>query len=182
MKVNNRFISNPVTHQDIRFLQTSADTSGKLLEMESTYHSCSTEPPSHHHPFQTEEFTIVQGEMNIRLNGMVRELKEGDVLRIPKNTPHSMWNSKALPAVVNWRVMPALETEMLLKNMTGLAVDGKTNARGMPGTLQLALTANRFSDELRLSGIPFIVQKLIFILLTPLALLRGLRAVYAKYS
>ena len=41
-------ISNQVTGQSIRFLQTAKDSSEKLLEMESTFQAHSAEPISHY--------------------------------------------------------------------------------------------------------------------------------------
>ena len=58
MAFKNKVIRNPQTKQDIKFLQTSSDTDGKLLEMESTYHAFSKEPAPHYHPFQAEDFTV----------------------------------------------------------------------------------------------------------------------------
>src|SRR5690349_21932381 len=127
MAFKNKEISNPVTGQSIRFLQTSKDTEGVLLEMESVYSAKSQEPVEHYHPFQDEDFLVTEGEITVRINGDQRILKPGDRLHIPRNVGHSMWNSSASKAVVNWQVIPALETEYLLETTFGLARDGKTD-------------------------------------------------------
>lgn len=52
MAFKGKVIANPVTGQQIKFVQTAKDTGGKLLEMESVYAPASKEPPPHYHPCQ----------------------------------------------------------------------------------------------------------------------------------
>lgn len=149
--------------------------------MESIYHAASKEPVAHYHPFQDEDFTVLEGQLTVRINGAVRALKAGDTLHIPKNAVHSMWNASTDKTVVNWKVRPALDTEYLLETGTGLAADGKLSKNGQPPLLQVALLAQRFSSCFRLAKPPFAIQKLLFAALAPVARLRGYRAVFQKY-
>lgn len=181
MAIKNKTLRNPKTKQDIRFLQTGKDTNGKLLEMEATYNGHSKEPAPHYHPNQIEDFTVIAGTLTVRMDGKLILLKKGDTLHIPKNKIHSMWNSSNSKTVVNWKVQPALHTENLFETANGLAMDGKTNDDGMPNLLQVALMANHYADVFRLSKPPFIIQKILFILLTPFAYLLGYRPSYKKY-
>jgi quercetin dioxygenase-like cupin family protein len=181
MAYKNKFISNPVIGQDILFLQTAKDTDGFLLEMESTYNALSQEPPQHYHPYQEEDFTVLSGEISVRIDGKVKVLKAGETLHIEKNKPHSMWNNTNSKTTVNWKVCPAMSTEYLLETGMGLANDGKISKKGMPGILQVALLASRFSSVYRLVKPPLIIQKIVFTLLMPFAYLFGYRATYDKY-
>lgn len=181
MAVKGKTISNPVTGQSIRFLQTKNSSGGRLLEMESEYCAGSVEPAPHYHPAQAEDFRIISGEMKIRLAGKLLTLRAGDVLHIPANKVHSMWNEGQASAVVNWQVRPAMDTEYLLETTFGLANAGKTDARGMPGILQVSLTAGKFTKVFRITKPPFIVQKVLFSILAPVARLKGLRAWYPEY-
>jgi quercetin dioxygenase-like cupin family protein len=181
MAIRNKIIQNPGSGQDIRFLRTARDTNGFLLEMETSWKPVSTEPPMHYHPSQSEDFKIITGELTVRINGVLEVLKPGDTLHIPPRTAHAMWNSSGEKTVANWKVQPAKNMEQLLETGMGLAKDGKVNKNGMPGILQVALIANRFSGVFRLSSPPFFIQRLVFLLLTPIAWLAGYRAVYKKY-
>jgi quercetin dioxygenase-like cupin family protein len=181
MAIKNKTVANPITGQSIKFLQTANSTLGQLLEMETTYKAHSTEPASHYHPYQTEDFTVISGEVTVRINGELKTLKAGDQLNIPPNSIHAMWNTSDQPAKVNWQVRPAMETEYLLETTFGLAADGKVNKKGMPSILQVALSVNRYNKVFRLSKPPFIVQKIVFTLLSPFAYLSGRRATYKKY-
>ncbi len=181
MAFKNKQISNPKTRQDIKFLQTAKDTDGKMLEMEATYNSHSKEPAAHYHPFQVEDFTVLSGQLTVRMDGQLKILIQGDTLHIPINKVHSMWNDTDGKTIVNWKVQPAMDTDNLLETATGLAIDGKTNDDGMPNILQVALMANKYSDVFRLSKPPFAVQKILFIILTPFSYLFGYRPTYKKY-
>ena len=181
MAIKNKVVSNPKTGQDIRFIRTSKDTNGEILEMESTYRAHSKAPAAHYHPYQEEDFVVVTGEVTVSIRGQLKVLRQGDKLNIPPNTVHSMWNESDSVAVVNWKVQPAMNTEFLLEMVNGLAGDGKTNAAGMPNILQVALMVNNFTDEFRLSKPPFIIQKILFLILTPFAYLSGYKPVYRKY-
>jgi hypothetical protein len=92
-----------------------------------------------------------------------------------------MWNTTSEAASVNWKVIPAMDSEFLFETITGLANDNKTDAQGKPSMLQLVLTANKFSAVFRSAKPPFFIQKIIFYLLTPIAYLAGKKPVYKKY-
>jgi len=181
MAYRNKTIFNPKTLVEIKFLQTANDTNGQLLEMEAGYNAHSNEPAEHYHPYQAEDFTVLSGELTVRIDGQIKVLKQGDSLHIPKTKVHSMWNNSQNKTVVNWKVQPAMNTADLLQTASGLANDGKTNKKGMPTLLQVALMANKYAKEFRLSKPPFAIQKILFIMLTPFAYLLGYRPTYKKY-
>jgi quercetin dioxygenase-like cupin family protein len=180
MAYKGKQVFNPQTGQHIRFLKTAKHTSGQLLEMETTYDPFSKEPFTHYHPQQEEDFTVIAGELTVKINGELRILKAGDTLHVPQRTHHAMWNNSSQTTVVNWQVRPALDTEYLLETANGLAADGKINA-AKPNLLQTAILLNKFGQVFRLSKPPAAVQKILFCLLTPFAWLAGYRAVYRKY-
>lgn len=181
MAYKNKTITNSKTGQTIKFLQTAQDTGGRLLEMESTFRAHTTEPPLHYHPYQDEKFIIISGQLTVRLNGEIKIFAAGDQFHIPKKMVHAMWNESASPAVVNWQISPALKTEMFFENTFGLANDGRTNEKGMPNILQVSLLVNKYDDFFRLSKPPFLIQKIVFSILAPVAYLAGYRSAYKKY-
>ena len=181
MAYKGKVIRNPKTGQEIKFLQTCADTDGALLELQSTYHVSSSEPPLHLHPLQEELFTLEAGELTVRINGITRVLTKGEPLRVKENTPHAMWNASTGDTVVNWKVLPALNTEYFLETIMGLAVDGKTDKIGRPSIFQIALLSKKYSNVFRLAKPAYAIQKIIFSLLAPFAYVSGYRSDYKKY-
>jgi quercetin dioxygenase-like cupin family protein len=99
--------------------------------MDATCDPHSNEPAAHYHPHQVEDFSILIGELMVKMDGQLKILKQGDTLHIPVNKVHAMWNATDNKTVVNWKVRPALGTEYLLETSTGLSLDGKTK-NGMP--------------------------------------------------
>lgn len=181
MAYKNKTIWNPTTGQTIRFLKTAVETNGRFLEMESTFGTHSNEPPLHYHPCQDESFTVLSGELVVKINGQTKRFGAGTKFEVPRNTSHAMWNDSSLPVIVHWKVTPALNTENFFENTMGLAMDGKTNAKGMPNILQIALIAKKYDNIFRLSKPAFLVQRIIFSILTPFAYLAGYRSSYDKY-
>jgi quercetin dioxygenase-like cupin family protein len=174
-------LRNPVTGQSIIFLQTRRDTNGTMLEMETSYAPGSPEPPLHYHPAQQEYFQVLAGELTVRVHGVEKVLHTGDSLHISANVPHAMWNAGTTHTIVNWKVLPAMQTEYLLETISGLACDGKTNASGMPSLPQAALLLGHFSREFRLTRPPYAVQWLVFKIIGSIARLRGLKPFYTQH-
>lgn len=162
MAYKDKIIRNPVTGQCIRFLQTSCDTEGKLLEMESTFAPHSLEPLLHYHPKQHETFTVQEGSLYVRMNGKVNVLMPEAVSEIPANTPHSMWNGSGTKTVVNWKVEPALSTKYFLETGMELAARVRVKNNGLPCLLQNALLAEKYKNVFRLASTSFMVQRVIF--------------------
>jgi quercetin dioxygenase-like cupin family protein len=173
-----KIIHNTKTGHEYVILRTASDTKGELLEMEVTYLPNSAEPPAHFHPVQTEHFQVYSGEMKVRMSGQVQVFKAGDCFTVPPNTPHSIWNSGAQKALLNWRIIPALQSERFFETLAGLANAGKTDEKGVPGLLQIAVTMQYFKREFRLVKPSVRVQKIAFGLLSLVAGWLGYRAVY----
>ena len=79
-------------------------------------------------------------------------------------------------------VTPALQFEQLLETMFALANDGKTNRKGLPNPLQLAVVANHHFDDVRLPFPPAWLQKLGLIAGAPFGRLLGYRPVYVPVA
>lgn len=164
-------IVNPAARMRLRFVRTTADTGGELLEVEATYDPRSVEPLVHFHPHQDERFAILAGKMRARLGDAERELRPGETLEIPRGTRHSMWNDGAEEARVRWETRPALRTEQFFETAFGLAAQGKIGEKGPRNPLLGASLLHKFRDEYRVTNPPAPVQA---VLLPPLAALARL--------
>ena len=181
MAFKNKIITNKKTGLELKFLQTAQDTKGKLLEMMSTYPAHSTMPSLHYHPRQEEWFTVVSGELIIQLGRETIILREGDSIKIPKKMLHSMWNGSEYPTVVNWKVLPALETEFFFETIHGLANDNQSNKNGIPNFFHAVRLALKYKDVFRLASPPWIIQQIFLAIIFPLALIFGSKEDYSKY-
>lgn len=181
MAYPNKIIRNAETGQAIRFIRTSRDTAGQLLEMEATFRAGSSHPPAHYHPHQDEDFSVVAGELTVQIGQELTTLRQGDHLHIPRNTIHVMWNQSAADTVVNWQVRPALDTEFLFETIFGLSNESHSNGRGSIPFLHKAVLARRFSSELRLARPSQLIQKVVFGLVALITPSLGYRAKHEVY-
>ena len=78
-------------------------------------------------------------------------------------------------------IEPAARFEAAIRNVFCLAQDGKTDAQGMPHFLQLALFAQEFDEVIRFTRLPRPLQRLLFLVLAPLARWRGYQRNYPEY-
>jgi quercetin dioxygenase-like cupin family protein len=135
----------------------------------------------HIHPNSTECFTVVRGELRLRLNGKEQSVQPGNRVVITPNTPHDWWNAGTETAYVILEVDPGQRFEAMIRNLFGLASDGKTDDTGRPSLLQAALLGREFDDVIRFTSPPRVIQRPLFAALAPIARIRGLRGSYPQY-
>ena len=182
MAIAGDVLENPKSSQRIIFRKKASDTGGELLEVESVYTKPTpARPPVHYHPHQEERFEVLSGRLNVLVDGKERTLEEGEVLTIPPGISHEMWAEEA-GIRVNWQTRPAMRTEEFFETIWGLAKDGKTNEKGVPNLLKVAVIADEYADEFRLASPPLFVQRALFAILAPVGKLLGYRARYPEYS
>ena len=153
-------IVNPVTGERLVFELTSHDTDGAYTLFDTYVEPGGSVASAHVHPYQTEIFTVIEGRLGVKRAGDRLELGPGEVALIDPGTPHSFWNAGDETLRFRAEVRPALQFESLIETMFGLAADGKTNRKGMPGPLRLAVVANHHFDVVRLPLVPQALQKL----------------------
>ena len=159
-------IENPVSGECITFTQTSADTCGELLAFDMTLSVDGHVPGAHVHPEQEERFEIVAGTMTFRMNGKRVVAGPGEVVVVPAGARHRFANGGEEEVQVRVEVRPALKMEELLENTVALAKEGKTNRKGMPKPVHLALFVTEYEREVRA---PFPPPALVRALMAPLA-------------
>ena len=106
-------------------------------------------------------------------------LEQGESAVVEAGTPHKFWNAGDEPVMFHCVVSPALQFESLIESMFGLARDGKTNRKGMPNPLRLAVIALAHFDTVRLPFPPAWLQKAGLVLGAPIGRGLGYRPTYA---
>ena len=172
-------IENPVSGERITFTQTAADTGGELLAFDMTLSVDGHVPGAHVHPAQEERFEIVSGTMKFRMNGKKIVAGPGDASWCPPARVHKFANGGDEPVQVRVEVLPALKMEDLLDNTVALATEGKTNRKGMPKPLHLALFVREYEREVRA---PFPPPAVVNALMAPLAAIGRARGHAERYA
>ena len=171
-------IENPVTGERIVFHKTSRETGGEAVEIEVYVRPGGVVAAGHVHPFQSERFEVISGRIGMKLGRRKLEAGPNDIVVVEPGTPHKFWNAGEDELHFVAVVKPALQFERLLETMFGLAVDGKTNRKGMPNPLRLAVIAKAHFDVVRLPFPPAPLQRLGLAVGAPLGRLAGYEPTY----
>ena len=171
-------IENPVTGERMLFLETSADTNGEYVLVQVTVQPNGFVAAAHMHPYQTERFEIESGTIAFKVNGKEIVAGPGETVVVPAKSSHKFWNAGETEAVFVCEVRPALQFERLLQTMFALANDGKTNRKGMPNPLRLAVIARANFDTVRLPLVPGWMQRTALAAGAPLGRLLGYEPTY----
>jgi quercetin dioxygenase-like cupin family protein len=171
-------IENTATGERLTFLATSADTDGEAVVVETIVEPGGAVAAAHVHPAQTERFAVAEGTLGLKLRGEKLTLGPGEVVIVEAGTPHKFWNAGDKPVRFVCEIRPALQFESLVETMFALAADGKTNRKGMPNLLRLAVIANAHFDTVRLPFPPAVLQRIGLALGAPVGRAVGYHPVY----
>jgi len=172
---------NPVTGERVVVRVGTEESGGDLLVADLYVRPGGAVAGEHVHTRIEEWFTVVGGRVGFRLDGLESIAPHNERLHVPVGVAHDWWNAGEDEAHVVVEVAPGARFEAMIKNLYGLAQDGKTNKKGMPNLLQAALFAREFDDVLRFTKPPRSVQKILFVALAPIARLMGYRGSYCRY-
>jgi quercetin dioxygenase-like cupin family protein len=173
-------IENPVTGERIVFRQTSAETNGEAVVIECFVRPSGFVAKPHVHPFQSERFEVLAGSLMFRIDGQDLPAGPGDRVLVSAGRKHQFWNAGDEEAHFRCEIRPALAFERLIETMFSLAQAGKTNRKGMPNPLRLAVIARAHFDTVRLPFPPAWMQRFGLALGSPLGRLVGYRATYEQ--
>ena len=182
MAFSGRVLDNPISGERITFRKTAADTDGDLLAIDLELSPDGHVPGAHVHPLQEERFEVVNGVMKFRRGLRTVIARAGDIVVVPPGTTHRFANFGSEPAHVRVEVRPALRMEELFETTVALAREGRTDKRGMPRPLDLALFMSTFEAEVRAPFAPASAMRALMAPLTWMARRRGLDARYRKPS
>ena len=168
-------LENPVTGERIIFHRTSADTAGEYVLVETIVRPDGFVAAAHVHPNQTERFEVLEGRLGLTVGGKDIVALPGDVACASPGTPHRFRNLGNGDVRFLCEVRPALAFESLIETMFTLAAEGKTNRRGLPNPLRLAVVAQAHFDTVRLPFPPDVLQRMALAVGAPLGRALGYR-------
>jgi mannose-6-phosphate isomerase-like protein (cupin superfamily) len=172
---------NPVTGERATILLGTHETRGDRLVVELELRGAGFGSAPHVHPSIHERLTVVSGRVGIMVQGVISIAEPGTKIEIAPGVPHRFWNAGIVAAKLRLDIKPAKRFEAFIRNMIGLAQDGKTDSMGMPTLLQLAAIATEFDDVIRFLSPPRLLQRLMFPVLVPIAAMRGYKGSYGEY-
>ena len=173
---------NPVTHERARLVELPWQNPEGCVVAELTASVGSRVAGEHRHPSMLERFTVVQGELTVRLDGVTSILVEGQTSEVRPGHWHDWWNAADVDALVRVEAKPGERFMHGIETLFGLARLGHTNAKGMPNALQLAMFGREFADTVQFRSPPPAAQRVLFALLSLVAGPLGYRGTYPQLS
>ena len=173
---------NPITRERAVIRIGTEESGGEMLVADMNVSPGGRVAAEHVHPILDEWFTVLSGRVGFRINGRESAAEIGRRLHVTPGTVHDWWNAGEDEAHVVVEVSPATRFEEAISTTFGLAREGKTNAKGMPNLLQLALLSREFEDVLYFTKPPRAVQKALFAVLAPVARLLGYEGSHPEYG
>lgn len=173
---------NPVTKERAIILERASDNATGRARAEMTALVGARVLGEHRHPGSVERFTVLEGELTMRLDGKTSLLREGESAEIRAGQWHDWWNAADRDARVLVEVEPGARFAHMLETLFGLAQLGHVDAKGVPNLLQLSLIGREFSDTVQFRRPPPPVQRVVFGAVAPIARRLGYRATYPQLS
>jgi len=173
---------NPVTRERARLLEAPWHNSEGRLLAELTALVGARVAGEHRHPALVERFTVLQGELTVKLNGETSLLRVGETREVRPGQWHDWWNASTVDALVRVEITPGERFLHMIETLWGLARLGHTDEKGMPGLLQLVDFGREFSDVIQFRSPPPLVQKAMGGVLGLIARPLGYRGTYPELS
>ncbi|MGH2894143.1 MAG: cupin domain-containing protein [Solirubrobacteraceae bacterium] len=173
-------LKNLVTGETLIFHRTSQETDGQAVLVETIVEPQGFVATAHVHPHQSERFEVLEGELGLQVGDDNLIVTPGGVLTVKPGSPHRFYNASDQRARFMCEVRPALAFESLIETMFTLAAEGKTNRKGMPNPLRLAVIANAHFDTVRLPRFPAFAQQAALAIGALLGRLAGYKPTYSS--
>lgn len=173
---------NPLTGEYARILETPWQNTQGRARAELLARAGARVVGEHLHPGLVERFTVLDGELTVRLDNTTRTLPQGETAEVSPGHWHDWWNATDHDIRVLVEVTPGQRFLHGIETLFGLARLGHTNDHGMPNLLQMAVYGREFSDVVQFRSPPPAIQKALFAALAPLAHALGYRGTYPQLS
>jgi mannose-6-phosphate isomerase-like protein (cupin superfamily) len=174
--------SNPITGEHAVILTDPSEHPDGVLVAHLTVRPGGRVALEHTHPTINERFHILSGAIVVSVDGREQVLGPGERAEIPRGARHDWWQTGDQEAQALVEVTPGVRFVEVVGTMWGLARDGRTGGRPMPGPLQMAVTASAYADVMTPTSPPPWVQNIVFSALSPIGRLLGRRPTYPQYA
>ncbi len=132
--------------------RSAADTAGELFEATNWIGPEMSGPPVHLHPTAEESYEVIEGSLDICVDGVWRTLRAGESATTPTGVPHTLRNATKEPVQIVNIHRPALQFEPFFREMQALIEQGKI--KNLPpkeprSAIYAAMLFGKYPDEIR---------------------------------
>jgi quercetin dioxygenase-like cupin family protein len=142
----NRTILNPIINDRVTFVQTCAESNGRITAIEVTLMPKGRNP-LHCHAY-TETFTAIDGDLGLENEKKQQQvLKSGESYTVPSMAWHCFFNPTDRAIRFGVQLEPGNERfEYFLRILYGLAADGLTDKKSRPRSIKHAAILLAMAD------------------------------------
>jgi mannose-6-phosphate isomerase-like protein (cupin superfamily) len=137
--------------------RSTADTAGELFEATNWIDPRMPGPPVHVHPTAEESYQVIEGALEVFMNGEWSPVQAGEKATVPAGVPHSVRNAGDKPARIINVHQPALRFESFFRDMHRLIHEGKIKRlppNGPRSAIYAAMLFGNYPDEIRTTKPP----------------------------
>ncbi len=164
------------------FRQTVVQQENGVVHCKLEVHPLAPGPPKHIHTTFDEYFEIENGELSIWVNGEIKRIQPGEIIHIPKGTPHKPFNETSDTIRLKKEFPLPEQFAFSLSQIYGL-MDHAPDFGKMPSTIFILAPIHQAGfDSYLAEGPPVLIQKLIAFVFTPAARLMGYGSYYEEYD
>ncbi|WP_243394719.1 cupin domain-containing protein [Leptospira adleri] len=156
-------------------LKTDRETNGRYAEVELHLEPGGAIPEAHIHSNYDETFIVLQGELNLVIDGTELHLGPGEAHTVPKGTPHQPFNRGSREFVGIVRVNPPAQWALFITQFHGFLTEKQEPRNDFEFFLQAMLVSGFYGDTY-LASPPISVQKALAFIVAPTARLLGYKS------
>jgi mannose-6-phosphate isomerase-like protein (cupin superfamily) len=142
--------------------RSTEETSGELFESMHWYDPREPGPLVHVHPNTEDSFEVVEGALEVCVDGAWRSVQAGETVTVPAGVPHTFRNASDEPVKVVTRIQPAGRSEAFFRDMHRLIHEGKIKRlppKEPRSAIYAAMLIDAYPDEIRITKPPNVVFK-----------------------
>jgi mannose-6-phosphate isomerase-like protein (cupin superfamily) len=135
-----------------RIIQTTEATGGQLLEMEWELPADGWAPQPHIHPDLTEEYEVLDGSLDVLIDGGWRTLRPGEAISVPPGAVHT-FRPGGNPVRVRNVHRPALDFEPYIVSLCSAANERELgDLSGFKSLFVIAVLIREYPQHSRAPG------------------------------
>lgn len=142
--------------------RSTADTGGELFEATNWLDAQMAGPPLHVHPTAEESYEVIEGTLDVCLDGEWRTVRAGETAIAPAGVPHTLRNATTEQVRLVNIHRPALEFESFFREMHSLIQQGKIKRlppKEPRSAIYAAMLFAKYPNEIRVTKPPNAVFK-----------------------
>jgi mannose-6-phosphate isomerase-like protein (cupin superfamily) len=144
--------------------RSTADTAGELFEATNWIGPGMPGPPLHVHPSAEESYEVIEGALDVCVDGEWRTVRAGESATAPAGVAHTLRNATEQPVRIVNIHRPALRFESMFREMQSLIAQGKIKAlppKEPRSAIYVAMLFGKYPEEIRVVKPPSGVFKLL---------------------